>query len=80
MLLDESGAVGKLFEAKTTPQIVVINPEGVLVYNGALDNAPRGETRGAAFTNHTAEFLEQVTRDGTAPYGRQKPYGCSVKY
>lgn len=80
VLLDESGSVGKLFEAKTTPQIVVINPEGVLVYNGALDNAPRGETRGAAFTNHTEEVLEQVTRDGTAPYGRQKPYGCSVKY
>ncbi len=80
VLLDESGDVGRQFEAKTTPQIVVINPDGVLVYNGALDNAPRGDSRGAAFTNHTEAVLEQVTRDGTAPYGRQKPYGCSVKY
>ena len=79
VLLDESGSVGRTFEAKTTPQIVVINPEGTLVYNGALDNRPLGKGAGEV-RSYAAEVLAEVTTKGTAPYPRQKPYGCSVKY
>lgn len=80
VLLDEAGTVGKTYGAKTTPQLVVVNPDGVLVYNGALDNAPLGRVSGGAHRVFADEVLTQVTQDGTAPYGHQKPYGCSVKY
>lgn len=80
VLLDEAGQVGQTYGAKTTPQVVVVNPEGALVYNGALDNAPLGKVGGAAHRVFADEVLTQVTQDGTAPYGHQKPYGCSVKY
>jgi hypothetical protein len=80
VLLDEAGEVGRTYGAKTTPQIVVINPAGTLVYNGALDNAPLGKVSGDAHRVFADEVLTQVTQDGTAPYGHQKPYGCSVKY
>ena len=80
VLLDEAGEVGRAYGAKTTPQLVVINPAGTLVYNGALDNAPLGKVSGDAHRVFADEVLTQVTRDGTAPYGHQKPYGCSVKY
>lgn len=80
VLLDEAGEVGRMFDAKTTPQIVVINASGVLVYNGALDNAPRGDVQGGALTVYADEVLQQVVKTGEAPYSRQKPYGCSVKY
>ena len=42
VLLDTSGAVGKAYGAKTTPQIVVIDAQGMVRFNGALDNAPLG--------------------------------------
>ena len=39
MLIDESGDVGRMYGAKTTPQMYVIDAEGTLRYAGALDNA-----------------------------------------
>ena len=39
-ILDESGEIGKLYNAKTTPHMFVISPEGNLVYNGAIDDNP----------------------------------------
>lgn len=46
VLLDESGAVGRSFGAKTTPHMFIIDAKGVLVYQGALDNAPFGKVKG----------------------------------
>src|SRR5204863_8716953 len=43
VLIDESGKVGQLYGAERTPHMFVINPEGVLVYRGAIDNSPDGE-------------------------------------
>ena len=55
VLLDPSGEIGRLYDAKTTPHMFVINPDGVLVYNGAIDDrpttdssAPSGSSLGAA--------------------------------
>lgn len=46
VLLDESGTVGRTYGAKTTPQMFIIDDKGVLVYRGALDNAPLGKVKG----------------------------------
>jgi peroxiredoxin len=39
-LLDPTGEIGHLYDAKTSPQMVVINPEGILIYSGAIDDKP----------------------------------------
>ncbi len=80
ILLDESGATGRAYGAKTTPQMVVIDPEGNQVYNGALDNAPMGRIKGDVHTNYLERVLEAVTQGQASPHKRTKPYGCSVKY
>ena len=43
ILIDEDGAIGHLYGAKTTPHMYIVDPEGKLVYAGGLDNAPLGE-------------------------------------
>ena len=80
ILLDESGKVGRAYAAKTTPQMVVIDPKGLQVYNGALDNAPFGKTKGEPLSPITENVLKAVTAGEASPQGRSKPYGCSVKY
>lgn len=80
ILLDESGEVGRSYAAKTTPQMVVIDPKGNQVYNGALDNAPFGKPKGDALDPITERVLAAVTAGGASPQGQSKPYGCSVKY
>ncbi len=80
VLLDEDGSVGRAYGAKTTPQMVVIDEEGVQVYNGALDNAPFGKAKGGSLTPFTEEVLAAVTSGKESPHKRTKPYGCSVKY
>ena len=79
VLLDEPGAVGRLYGAVTTPQIYVIDKSGVLVYNGALDDQPLGRGSGTPRV-YADEVLTAVTSGNPAPFGKQKPYGCSVKY
>ena len=80
ILLDESGKVGKAYAAKTTPQMVVIDPAGNQVYNGALDNAPFGKPKGGELDAITERVLAAVTTGKPSPQGQSKPYGCSVKY
>jgi peroxiredoxin len=81
ILLDESGAVGRSYGAKTTPQVFVVDPKGVLVYAGALDNAPLGKVEGAgARVDYTSGALTTALAGGAPNPAETKPYGCSVKY
>lgn len=80
-ILDPSGEIGKLYDAKTTPHIFVINAEGDVVYAGAIDNnpSPRPETIAGA-ENYVLAALNHLA-DGTPIEPSQTaPYGCSVKY
>src|ERR1700723_4746467 len=43
VLLDSTGALGHLYDAKTTPQMVIVNPQGVMIYDGAIDDKPTTE-------------------------------------
>ncbi len=80
MVLDESGVIGKMFGARTTPQMVVINTDGVQVYNGAIDNAPLGKPKGGAFENHVEIVLTKLLNGETVEPTSNRSYGCSVKY
>jgi hypothetical protein len=80
-LLDENGAVGRAYEAKTTPHLFVIDAGGRLVYDGAIDSVPSTspEALGTA-ENHLRPLLAALLAGETVEPRRTKPYGCSVKY
>jgi len=81
VLLDESGAVGKTYGAKTTPHMYIINPAGVLVYKGAIDDKPstnKDDVPGAR--NHVLAALDESLAGKPVSTASTTPYGCSVKY
>jgi peroxiredoxin len=81
VLLDESGAVGKTYGAKTTPHMYIINPAGVLIYKGAIDDKPstnQDDIPGAR--NHVLAALDESLAGKPVSMASTTPYGCSVKY
>lgn len=77
-LLDLDGKVGKMFDAKTTPHMFIIDKEGKLVYAGAIDDDPRGEKKEKI--NYVRNALNELLAGKTISVSVTKPYGCSVKY
>ena len=81
VLLDPSGELGHLYEALTTPHMYVINPRGVLIYNGAIDNAPSTELSDVAdAVNYVSAALAEAMAGKPVAIPTSRPYGCSVKY
>jgi peroxiredoxin len=78
VLLDETGAVGLLYGAKTSPHMFVIAKSGDLVYAGAIDDNSSPGTLGE--TNWVSTCLGQVLAGEAVATSQTKPYGCSVKY
>lgn len=79
VLLDESGDVGRTYGAKTTPQMFVVDPTGVIRYAGALDNAPFGKAEGT-LVPYLDNALQAVASGKDVQTPHTKSYGCSVKY
>lgn len=81
VLLDEDGKVGKAYQAKTTPHMFVINPEGVLVYAGAIDSIKSTKAEDVPkATNHVKAALDEVLAGKPVTTASTEAYGCSVKY
>jgi len=81
VLIDESGDLGRLYGAKTTPHIYVIDGAGVLRYQGAIDDTKSTRTsdiEGA--TSYLALAVEAVTGGTAVAQDTTTPYGCGVKY
>ncbi len=80
-LLDPTGTIGHLYDAKTSPHMFVINPQGVVIYNGAIDDKPTtdlADVPGA--TNYVSLALEESMSGKPVATPVTRPYGCSVKY
>lgn len=78
---DRSGRIGRAFGARTTPHMFVIDKEGVVVYQGAIDNAPMGKVEANAATiNYVDQAVSQLLTDQRVSTPATPPYGCSVKY
>lgn len=77
---DSSGAVGKLYGMKTTPHMFVIDGQGKVVYQGAIDDraAPNGDPRTAR--NYVREAVQKAQAGEKVLVTQTKPYGCGVKY
>jgi hypothetical protein len=81
ILLDPTGVVGRSYGARTTPQMFVINERGVLVYEGALDNAPRGRVQALATqTNYVENAIADLRSGHGVTQSVTRPYGCEIKY
>ena len=81
VLLDPSGDVGQKYGAKTTPDIFIINPDGKVIYAGAIDSIPSANPSDCAkATNYVRETLDAALAGKPVPTPQTKSYGCSVKY
>ncbi|MGH1456164.1 MAG: thioredoxin family protein [Alphaproteobacteria bacterium] len=80
-IMDPSGAIGKMYDAKTTPHMFVISPEGKLVYNGAIDDNPNPDPKSIEGSkNLVMAALDDLSAGRVVEIPRTAPYGCSVKY
>jgi len=80
-LLDPKGDLGHLYAAKTTPHMYIINPQGQLIYEGAIDNKPTTDQSDiAGATNYVTAALDEATAGKRVAVPSSRPYGCSVKY
>ena len=83
VLFDPTGKVGRIYDAKTTPHMYIINEEGLMKYQGAIDDAGgRGFMSRDLLKakNYVKESLQQIGAGEEISSPVTKPYGCSVKY
>jgi len=81
VLLDPEGKLGRLYAAKTTPHMFLIDPKGTLVYAGAIDDRPTtdpADVQGA--TNYVLAAYDEAKAGKAVTKAATAPYGCSVKY
>jgi peroxiredoxin len=81
LLIDSDGKVGQTYGAKNTPHMFVINPEGKLIYEGAIDSkASPNPDDIASSTNYVKVALDESLAGKPVSTANTRPYGCSVKY
>ena len=83
VLFDPTGKVGRIYDAKTTPHMYIINEEGLMKYQGAIDDAGgRGFMSRDLLKakNYVKESLKEMGTGEEISSPVTKPYGCSVKY
>lgn len=80
-ILDPTGAIGHEYDAKTTPDMYIIDPQGKLIYAGAIDNKATtdlADVKDAA--NYVSAALQEAMGGQAVAVAYTRPYGCSVKY
>jgi peroxiredoxin len=81
VLLDADGTMGRAYGARVTPHMFIINPDGILEYNGAIDDRPTpraSDLQGAR--NYLAEAMDALSSGGKVEVRTFTPYGCAVRY
>jgi peroxiredoxin len=78
---DQDGKVGKLYDARTTPHMYVIDPSGTLVYAGGIDDIRSSKAEDIAKANNLVlAALSDLKSGKPVQTKNSQPYGCSVKY
>jgi hypothetical protein len=81
LLLDPDGQAGRAYGAKNTPNMVIISPEGKIVYEGAIDSKPTPDPNDIPnSTNYVKAALDESLAGRPISNAQTRPYGCSVKY
>ncbi len=80
-LMDESGKIGQLYAARTTPHMYIVSPQGLLVYAGGIDSIASARPEDIKLaTNYIKQSLTETLAGKPISAANTKPYGCSVKY
>ena len=77
---DSSGAIGHLYDMKTTPHCFVVNKAGTLVYDGAMDDQPDPVHNPRTARNYVREAVTDLIAGKPIEVSQTKPYGCAVHY
>ena len=81
LLLDPTGEVGKLYDAKTTPDMRVIDAEGRLTFVGGIDDRPTNKVEDLeGANNYVKAALDQMAAGQPVATTFAQPYGCAIKY
>lgn len=81
VIVDTDGAVGKAYDAKVTPHMMIIAKDGKLAYSGAIDSKPSTEAADIEGADKLFSIaLDAVLAGKEVPNASNKPYGCGVKY
>jgi hypothetical protein len=81
ILPDPKGTLARLYKAKTTPHMFVIDPKGILIYKGALDSIASTDVADVPkATNYVSKALDESMSGKPVTTSATAPYGCSVKY
>ena len=81
VLLDPSGDVGRKYDAKTTPHMFIVAPDGKLIYMGGIDSIPSADPDDIAkATPYVKVALAEALAGKPVSNPSTRPYGCSVKY
>jgi len=81
VLMDPQGTLGRLYGAKTTPHMYIIDPSGNLIYNGAIDDHPTADQADISGSkNYVSAALGEALAGKPVTTASTTPYGCSVKY
>jgi len=81
LLLDPDGKVGRAYNAHNTPDMVVINPDGKIIYEGAIDSkASPNPADIPSSTNYVKVALDESMNGKAVSTANTRPYGCSIKY
>jgi hypothetical protein len=80
-LLDGTSAAGRAYGAKTTPHMIVVGPDGNVLYNGAIDDRRSTNPADAkAAHNYVSAALTEAQSGRKVTVAATTPYGCSIKY
>ncbi len=80
-LIDAEGAVGRLYSAKTTPTMFIVDPHGTLIYAGGIDDTPSSDASEVPHArNYVREALDLALAGKPVAVTYSRSYGCSVKY
>jgi hypothetical protein len=78
---DTAGTLGRLYGARNTPQYVIIDPQGIVRYAGAIDDTPSPKAKDiAGSTNYVRAALDAGLAGQPIAVPQTQPYGCDVKY
>ncbi|MBI2772530.1 MAG: thioredoxin family protein [Burkholderiales bacterium] len=80
-LMDEEGTAGRLYGARTTPHMYIVNPQGQLIYAGGIDSIASSnaeDIKGAV--NYVRTGLAEALAGKQITAATTRPYGCSIKY
>ncbi len=81
VLMDEDGSVGRRYDARTTPHMYIVDPQGMVVYAGGIDSIASARVADIEkATNHIKAALADIAAQRPIAQPVTRPYGCSIKY